>query len=66
MEKNWTAVSPETDGSYKMEKGAGYTLTVTRDGYIDYKDSYFTFNPTEENTVRTVTASEKNYKKYQL
>ena len=42
LEKNWTAVSPETDGSYKMEKGAGYTLTVTRDGYIDYKDSYFT------------------------
>lgn len=59
LEKNWTAVSPETDGSYKMEKGAGYTLTVTRDGYIDYKDSYFTFNPTEENTVRTVQLQKK-------
>ena len=59
LEKNWTAVSPETDGSYKMEKGAEYTLTVTRDGYIDYKDSYFTFDPTEENTVRTVQLQKK-------
>ena len=59
LEKNWTAVSPETDGSYKMEKGAEYTLTVTRDGYIDYKDRYFTFDPTEENTVRTVQLQKK-------
>lgn len=59
LEKNWTAVSPETDGSYKMEKGAEYTLTVTRDGYIDYKDSCFTFDPTEENTVRTVQLQKK-------
>ena len=59
LEKNWTAVSPETDGSYKMEKGAEYTLTVTRDGYIDYKDSYFTFNPEEENTVKTVQLKKK-------
>ena len=59
LEKNWTTVSPETDGSYKMEKGEEYTLTVTREGYIDYKDSYFTFDPTEENTVRTVQLQKK-------
>ena len=55
LEKEWSAVSPKADGSYDMEKGATYTLTVRKDGYNDYKESYFTFNPTEVNTVKTVT-----------
>ncbi len=55
LEKEWSAVSPKADGSYDMEKGATYTLTVKKDGYNDYKESYFTFNPTEVNTVKTVT-----------
>ena len=55
LEKEWSAVSPKGDGSYDMEKGATYTLTVKKDGYNDYKESYFTFNPTEVNTVKTVT-----------
>lgn len=54
LEKEWSAVSPKADGSYDMEKGATYTLTVRKDGYNDYKESYFTFNPTEVNTVKTV------------
>ena len=55
LEKEWSAVSPKADSSYDMEKGATYTLTVRKDGYNDYKESYFTFNPTEVNTVKTVT-----------
>lgn len=55
LEKEWSAVSPKADGFYDMEKGATYTLTVRKDGYNDYKESYFTFNPTEVNTVKTVT-----------
>ena len=55
LEKNYSTVSPKEDGSYDMEKGAEYTLTVKKDGYNDYKESYFTFNPTEVNTVKTVT-----------
>ena len=55
LEKDWNTVSSKADGSYDMEKGATYTLTVKKDGYNDYKESYFTFNPTEVNTVKTVT-----------
>ena len=55
LEKGWNTVSSKADGSYDMEKGATYTLTVKKDGYNDYKESYFTFNPTEVNTVKTVT-----------
>ena len=55
LEKGWSNVSLKADGSYDMEKGANYTLTVKKDGYNDYKESYFTFNPTEVNTVKTVT-----------
>ena len=55
LEKSWSTVSPKEDGSYEMEKGAQYTLTVKKDGYNDYKESYFTFNPTETNTIKTVT-----------
>lgn len=55
LEKNWSTVTPEKDGSYIMEKGGTYTLTVKKAGYNDYKESYFTFNPTETNTVKNVT-----------
>lgn len=55
LEKGWSNVYLKADGSYDMEKGATYTLTVKKDGYNDYKESYFTFNPTEVNTVKTVT-----------
>ena len=54
LEKGWNTVSLK-DGSYDMEKGANYTLTVKKDGYNDYKESSFTFNPTDLNTVKTVT-----------
>ena len=53
LEKGWNTVSPK-DSSYEMEKGATYTLTVTKGGYNDYKESNFTFNPTEVNTIKTV------------
>lgn len=55
LEKGWNTVSSKADGSYDMEKGANYTLTVKKDGYNDYKESSFTFNPTDLNTVKTVT-----------
>ena len=55
LEKDWSTVTPEKDGSYIMEKGGTYTLTVRKEGYNDYKESYFTFDPTEVNTVKTVT-----------
>ena len=55
LEKNFTKVTPRQDGSYDMEKGAQYTLTVKKDGYNDYKESNFTFNPTEVTTVKEVT-----------
>ena len=55
LEKNWSTVSPGEDGVYQMEKGASYSLTVKKDGYNDYKESYFTFNPTEVNTEKIVT-----------
>lgn len=55
LEKGWSTVYPGTDGSYTMEKGAEYTLTVKKDGYNDYKESYFTFNPTELNTEKVIT-----------
>ena len=55
LEKGWSNVSLKADGSYDMEKGANYTLTVKKDGYNDYKESSFTFNPTDLNTVKTVT-----------
>lgn len=35
IDENWDKISLE-DGSYKMKKGVKYTLTVTRDGYLDY------------------------------
>lgn len=55
LEKGWSTVYPGSDGSYTMEKGESYTLTVKKSGYNDHKESYFTFNPTEVNTVKTVT-----------
>lgn len=55
LEKGWSTVYPGSNGSYTMEKGESYTLTVKKSGYNDYKESYFTFNPTEVNTVKTVT-----------
>lgn len=55
LEKGWSTVYPGSDGSYTMEKGESYTLTVKKSGYNDYKESYFIFNPTEVNTVKTVT-----------
>ena len=56
LEKNWSTVcSPRGDGAYVMEKGGSYTLTVKKTGYNDYKESHFTFNPTEVNTVKTIT-----------
>lgn len=55
LEKNFSTVDQKEDGSYDMEKGASYTLTVKKDGYIDYKESYFTFSPKEIHTIKTVT-----------
>lgn len=59
LEKGWSTVYPGSDGSYTMEKGESYTLTVKKSGYNDYKESYFIFNPTEVNTVKTVTLTKQ-------
>lgn len=59
LEKGWSTVYPGSDGSYTMEKGENYTLTVKKSGYNDYKESYFTFNPTEVNTVKIVTLTKQ-------
>lgn len=66
LEKNWSTVYPKDDGSYDMEKGAYYGLTVKKDGYNDYKESNFTFIPTEINTVKTVTLVKKVEKNVQF
>ena len=62
LEKGWTTQTPD-EGVYTMEKGAQYILTVTAPGYNEYKESYFTFNPTElvtKKVVKLVKTVEKN------
>ena len=52
-----------TDGSYVMEKGANYTLTVKKTGYDDYTENISDFNPTDTNTVKTITLIKKTESK---
>ena len=52
-----------TDGSYVMEKGADYTLTVKKTGYDDYTENISDFNPTDTNTVKTIILTKKNESK---
>lgn len=52
-----------TDGSYVMEKGADYTLTVKKTGYDDYTENISDFNPTDTNTVKTITLTKKTESK---
>ena len=54
LEKDWSTVQPGSDGSYIMEKGGSYTLTVSKTGYNDYKEN-ITFNPTTTKTEKVVT-----------
>ena len=60
LEKDWSSVKAESDGSYEMENGATYTLTVKKDGYNDYKESYFTFtgDKSQPRTEKTVTLTQ--------
>ena len=46
-------VTAETDGSYKMEENGTYSLTVQKDGYKEYKKSYFTFTPADPYVANT-------------
>lgn len=57
LEKGWSTVYPESDGSYIMQNGASYTLTVKKDGYVDYKESNFTFTgeKANPNTTKVIT-----------
>ena len=57
LQKNWSTVEPEEDGSYIMEKDASYSLKVKKEGYLDYTDYSFafTFNPEEPNAIETIT-----------
>ena len=46
----WDKVTPASDGSYKMENGASYKLTVKKEGYTDYSET-FTYTDGPANTV---------------
>lgn len=54
----WDTVTPASDGSYKMENGASYKLTVKKDGYTDYSETFtYTGNSEEPVFLKTVTLS---------
>ena len=54
----WDKVTPASDGSYKMENGASYKLTVKKDGYTDYSETFtYTGNSEEPVFLKTVTLS---------
>ena len=59
LTKGMSVVFPKEDGSYDMEKGGRYWVTVRKKGYNDYSGSSFVFNPTELNTVKTVTLTKE-------
>lgn len=51
-------VTPASDGSYKMENGASYKLTVKKEGYTDYSETFtYTGNSEEPVFLKTVTLS---------
>ena len=41
LQKDWSDISKEADGSYLLEQDQTYSLTVTADGYKKYTDSSF-------------------------
>lgn len=54
----WDKVTPASDGSYKMENGASYKLTVKKEGYTDYSETFtYTGNSEEPVFLKTVTLS---------
>lgn len=54
----WDTVTPASDGSYKMENGASYKLTVKKEGYTDYSETFtYTGNSEEPVFLKTVTLS---------
>ena len=59
LEKDgWNKVTPENDGSYKLEDGASYKLTVKKDGYADYTETFiYNENSAEPTLTKTVTLS---------
>lgn len=54
----WDKVTPASDGSYKMENDASYKLTVKKEGYTDYSETFtYTGNSEEPVFLKTVTLS---------
>ena len=54
----WDKVTPASDGSYKMANGASYKLTVKKEGYTDYSETFtYTGNSEEPVFLKTVTLS---------
>ena len=54
----WDKVTPASDGSYKMENGASYKLTVKKEDYTDYSETFtYTGNSEEPVFLKTVTLS---------
>lgn len=54
LEKDWSTVSPQADGSYKLEKNGNYTLTVKKEGYKDSKTD-FTYTGDKSSLPGTIT-----------
>ena len=57
LEKNgWDTVTAETDGTYKVNDGTSYKLTVKKDGYEDYTETFiYTGNAETPILTKTVT-----------
>nr|WP_296156060.1 Ig-like domain-containing protein [uncultured Blautia sp.] len=48
-------VAPSEDGTYKMENGSSYTVTVKKTGYNDYKEEFtFTGDPKNINSTKVI------------
>ena len=56
-------VSASADGAYKMENSATYTITVTKTGYNDYKETFtFTGDPKNINTTKVISLKPLTYR----
>ena len=57
LEKDgWDTVTAETDGTYKVSDGASYKLTVKKEGYETYTETFtYTGNAQEPTFIKEVT-----------
>lgn len=54
FKKGYSTVSP-TDSVYKVENGSSYTVTVKKDGYNDYTETFtFTGDPKNINSTKVI------------